>query len=400
MKRRYLAAGLTCIMVLLAYYGIFIYRQSGAASEKLKVGFIFENDESTPYTANFVLARDALMKEYQDNIEIITLSNVRATESDEPLHELMRQGCRIIFTNDYSDVFVHVASEHPETEFCMVSSASLHDLPDVKNFHSFNSQIYQGRYVTGVIAGKKLRQLLDTRQITPDQALVGFVGANPVPEVISGSTAFLLGVRSEAPEARMKLRYTGSWCDYSKEKACTETLIREGCIVISAHTNTIGPAVACEQSVNKVFLVGYNQSMMDVAPDSTLVSLRTNWTPYITAAVDAVRQGKPIEKIVDGTARGNDVMAGFDKGWVELIELSTTLAAPGTQEKVDELIRAFGRGSLEVFEGNYTGTDPDNPLDIIDLNTPYEENATSSAATFHYILDGVVEVETDEEDAA
>ena len=398
MKKRILVTALTCLLMLGAYYGFLTWRQTGEETGTLRVGFIFENDESTPYTANFVLARDALMKEYQDDIEILTMNNVRATETEEPLRDLVHRGCRIIFTNDYSEAFARVAAEHPEVEFCQVSSTTgtVNHTPEggyPDNFHTFNGKIYQGRYVSGVAAGMKLRQLLDRGSIRPEQALVGFVGANPVPEVISGYTAFLLGVRSVAPEAVMKVRYTGIWCDYTAEKRCAEELINDGCLVISAHTNTIGPAVACEEASRRIFHVGYNQSMMDVAPESTLVSVRINWSPYITGAVEAVRTGKDIERCVPGTVHGNDISAGFKEGAIQLLELNQTLAAPGTQEAIDELVRGFERDGITVFEGDYIGIDPENPNDFRDLKKdPYYENRDSSAPGFHYILAGVVEV--------
>ena len=49
--------------------------------------------------------------------------------------------------------------------------------------------------------------------------------------------------------------------------------------------------------------------------------------------------------------------------------------------------------NLSVFKGNYTGTDPSNPADTIDLSKGYIENENSSAPSFHYVLDGVIEIE-------
>ena len=113
----------------------------------------------------------------------------------------------------------------------------------------------------------KLRQLLDEGTLRPDQALVGFVGANASAEVISGYTAFLLGIRSVAPEAVMRVRYTGSWGNYTAEKEATRRLIEEGCVIIAQHVNTSASAAACEEAVaagRQVYHVGYHQSMMDI----------------------------------------------------------------------------------------------------------------------------------------
>ena len=79
-------------------------------------------------------------------------------------------------------------------------------------------EIYQGRYVSGVAAGLKLQELIENGTITKEQAKIGYVAAYPYPEVISGYTAFLLGVRSVVEDAVMSVHYTNKWNDYLQEK--------------------------------------------------------------------------------------------------------------------------------------------------------------------------------------
>jgi basic membrane protein A len=133
--------------------------------------------------------------------------------------------------------------------------------------------------------------------------------------------------------------------------------------------------------------------MIDLAPTVSLVSVRINWTPYITGAVDAILAHRTIEKAVDGHVHGNDMSAGLDKNWVEILELNKYIAAEGTDEKIAQLIEAFHKGAIDVFRGDYTGVNPANPADTIDLNKGFTENEHSSAPSFHYVLDGVIEVE-------
>jgi len=307
----------------------------------------------------------------------------------------VRAGCGLIFINNYSDQVLEAAKLYPKVQFCQgsYSGGDHSDYPE--NYHTFNGAIYQARYVSGIAAGLKLRDMIDNRIIGADGALVGYVGAYPSVEVVSGYTAFLLGVRSVAPEATMRVRYTHAWSSYSREKACAKALIDEGCVVIGQHTDTIGPAMACEEAagVHPLVHVGYNQSMMDIAPSTSLISVRVNWTPYVVGAVEALLEGREIEKNVAGAAFGNDMCAGFDQGWVELTELNHQLAPYGTEEKLNKAIDALRRGSLEVFRGNYIGVDPNNPADTIDLSQGYRENASASWPTFHYLLRDVIAIE-------
>ena len=110
-------------------------------------------------------------------------------------------------------------------------------------------------------------------------------------------------------------------------------------------------------------------------------------------AVEAVLTDKEIEKCVKGNINGKDVGAGFENNWVSMLEINEFVAAEGTKERVEELIRAFEQNKIQVFQGEYTGVNPDDPSDVIDLREGYEENATSSAPTFHYILEDVIMVE-------
>ena len=394
MKKYYIASVCISLVMLLIFSFVFSVWDQKPASEEFKVGFVYENDETTPYTYNFALAEHALKKEYPDRVRVYSISNVRESEVEEPVRDMVRKGCAVIFTNSNGQLQA-LAAEYPRVQFCQVSNNDTAGENSPANYHTFNGKIHQGRYVSGIAAGMKLRQLIDSGTLTADQALIGFVGAFPTAEVISGFTAFLLGVRSVAPEAVMKVRYTYTWSNYSKEKASAKALIDEGCVVIAQHTSTFGPAVACEEAAGKqrVIHIGYNQSMIDMAPTTSLISTRTNWTPYILAAVSAVMRGVPIESVVDGDAHGNDVSAGFEKNWVEMQELNTYIAAEGTQERISRAIEAFRKGKLEVFRGNYLGVDPENPDNTYDLNLGYAENRDSSSPTFRYILKDVIEVE-------
>ena len=395
MRRYYITTIAVCLTALLAFSFILDVWRRVPARDGLTVGFLYENDEGTPYTYNFYLARLAVEKEYGDRVKVLSASNVRPDDVADSLRELVRQGCDVVFTNTHSDQVESAAVEYPEVEFCQLTylTPAVGDHP--ANYHTFNGRIYEGRYATGVVAGMKLRELIDRGELAPEEALVGFVGPYETPEVISGFTAFLLGVHSAAPEAVLRVRCTDSWNDYAREKSVTEELIREGCVVIAQHTGTVGPALACEEAGTErpVYYIGYNQSMAELAPSTTLVSLRVNCAPYVVGAVGALLDSMPIERVVEGTVHDQDMAAGFDRQWVELLELNQLIAAPGTEERIDQLTQAFQRNRVDVFRGDYLGVNPSDPSDTYDLNRGYTENEASSAPTFGYILEDVVTVE-------
>lgn len=397
MKREYIVTFLTCIVILAAFVGLFRVLNIGAEREELTIGFIYDNDESTPYTYNFSLSKDALEKKYGEQVTIFTSSNVLDEEMEEPLREMAARGCDIIFFNGYSDLVIKMAPEYPDIQFCQASYMDMSGQSTPENYHTFKGEAYQGRYVSGIAAGKKIKQMIADGVITADQAIVGFVAAFPTSEVISGYTAFILGVRSVVPDAVMRVCYTNTWSSYAQEKRSAQKLIDEGCTIISQHTDTIGPAIACEEASEEeipVYFVGYNQSMSEVAPGTSLVTSRVCWEPYVLEAVDAILHDRDIESVVTGRIHGSDASAGFEEGWVEMLDLNLQVAAPGTQEAMDAAIEQFKRGNGDfVFKGNYKGVNPDDPSDTISLTSGYKENENTSYPLFHYILEDVVTIE-------
>lgn len=396
MKKYFLPTVIICVLVLAALSIITGFWDNAPKINVTRVGFVYSEDESTPYTANFVKAQRALEDEYGDRVQVLAKSNVLSRESEQPMRELIRDGVKILFINMDTDIPITLAREFPDVQFCQVSLPSISMDGTPENYHTFNGEIYQARYISGIAAGMKLRQLLDSGALLPRDALVGYVGANASTEVISGYTAFLLGVRSVAPEATMRVRYTGSWSNYAAEKEQTRELIEEGCVIIAQHVNTTAPAVACEEAAasgKTVYHVGYHQSMMDIAPSCALVSIRTNWAPYVIQAVQAVMSGTSIENTVEAHEHGRDLSAGFESGWVELLELNKFIAAEGTQEKIDNAIEGLKKGKIRVFSGNYTGVNPLNASDTIDLNEGFTENQYSSNPSFGYLLKDYITVE-------
>ena len=392
-KKKIIATAITCVLVLLAVsvFTGFWTRQTWNAD--MKIGFICSEDESTPYTYNFLQGQYALKEKYGDKIQIYIRSNVHQNVLEESMRELIRKGCEILFINADTDVPPKLAREFQEVQFCQISMPTISTEGQPDNYHTFNGEIYQARYTAGIVAGMKLREMIDSGAILPQDAVVGYVAANKSAEVISGYTAFLLGVRNVAPEAVMKVKYTDSWSNFPKEKEAAKALIAEGCVILSHHTNTMAPAIACEDAFSegkRVFFIGYHQSMMDVAPSSALVSIRTNWVPYIEQATEAVSQKTDIESYVRGNRHGNDISAGFEENWVQMIELNKHSAAKGTEERMNRTISSFQKGNIDVFRGRYTGVNPKDPNDTVDLSRGFEECSDSSSPAFRYVLDDVI----------
>ena len=399
LKKKYIVVAISAIFAILIMLILLKLFHKDYSQRVVKVGFVYIGDASTAYTNNFCRSQQELENAFPDNVITIAKYNIPEDNCTAAIQDLIDSGCDMIFGTSfgYGEFMKKCAALYPKIQFVQATCSDANKEPVLQNYHNCMGTIYQGRYISGVVAGMKLKELIEQGRLSADQAKIGYVAAFPYAEVISGYTAFLLGVRSVVPQAVMKVRYTDTWSNTAIERRVAEELINEGCVVISQHSDTMGPAIACEVASVRdgtlVFHVGYNQSMTDVAPTTSLIATRINWTPYIISAVEAVIKNKKIESYVKGSLFGNDAAAGFDYGWCEMVGLNRLIAAEGTEEKIETTVRQFKNKSLVVFKGDYIGINPFDSSDYYDLRKPFIENAAQSAPAFNYVLRDVITVE-------
>ena len=343
---------------------------AGIAVEDIKVGFVHVSDPSDMgYTYNHDLGTKAMQEALGlSDDQIINKFNVpEGAECDTALRELVDAGCNIIFATSFGfeDYVKEVAAEYPEIQFCHATGYQAAG-SGLSNMHNYFASIYEARYLAGIAAGLKT-----------ESNKLGYVAAFPFAEVISGYTAFYLGAKSVNPDVTMDIMYTNSWNDPTVEAQVAKALIEKGCDVISQHSDSTAPATTAED--NGVWQVGYNNDMIDAAPNASLISARINWGIYVTDAVEAVINGEEIPV---------DWCKGLADGAVYLSPLNTDIAAEGTQEAIDAAAEAIKSGELRVFAGPLTGTSPEGDTVEIVEGEYFHEQEEASAPSWCYIVEG------------
>jgi len=314
------------------------------AKEDLKVGFIFLHDEQSTYDKNFIDAAKAACEEM--GVEMVQKTQIPEDEScyDAAVELVEVEGCNLIFADSFGheDYMIKAAKEYPEVQFCHATGTQAHTAK-VENFNNAFASIYQGRYMAGVVAGLKLKEMIDAGKITAAQAKMGYVGAFTFAEVMSGYTSFYLGAKSIVPEVTMDVKFTGSWYDEQLEKQAAQSLIDGGCVLISQHADSMGAPTACE---NKgIPNVSYNGSTNAACPNTFLISSRINWAPYFKYIITQRING---ESIVD------DWTGTLETGSVMVTELGKNVAA-GTAEKLAAVEAGLKDGTIQVFDtANFT----------------------------------------------
>lgn len=353
----------------------------------LKVGFVFIGDENEGYTASHYYGAQAMMEALglsEDQV-LIKWNTPEDETCEDAAIDLADQGCQIVFGNSFGfeSYMMNAAKEYPNVQFCHATGFQAAS-SGLANMHNFFTSVFESRYVSGVVAGLKLNEMIENGTITAETAKIGYVGAFPYAEVISGYTSFFLGARSVCPTATMDVTYTNSWASFDLEKEAAEALIAADCVLLSQHADTTGVASSCEPA--GVPMVGYNISMIATAPNFALTSASINWGPYYTYAV---------QSIIDGTAIDTDWCRGYSDGATLITELNANAIAAGTEEKIAEVEAGLKDGSIKVFDcatftvDGKTLTDADSEY-VADGY--FHESEKTSAPSFAYIIDGITDL--------
>ena len=312
---------------------------------EVKVGLICVHDENSGYDAAHIDGLKTACAELgiDFNAQVIMKTNIPEDETCYDMAvELAEAGCGIVFSDSYGHqtYMQQAASEYEDVIYvaCTGDMAANSGLSNLKNMFPYT---YESRYVSGVVAGMKLKELMDAGKVT--DPYVGYVGAFPYAEVVCGYTAFLLGIQSIVPEAHMDVQYTNSWYDPSKEAETANALMARGCVIIGQHADSTGAPSAVQavhESGKEVYSVGYNIDMLSVAPEAALTSAQNNWSVLYKAT---------LEKFIAGEEIPTDFSCGCADNAVMISTLGDS-CADGTQAAVDAAWAGIKDGSLKVFD--------------------------------------------------
>ncbi len=344
--KKILALFLALVMITMLFAGCDGDKPDADGEGKtIKVGLICIGDENDQgYTYNFIRGKDAATEALAAEgitVEWLIKWNILEDSSCEDANiELAEAGCDLIINNSFGheDYMLKVAPNYPDIEFVSCTNqVSWGD--DLENTHNAFADIYEGRYVAGVVAGMKLQELIDNGEITPEEAVIGYVGAFSFAEVISGFTSYYLGAKSVCPSVTMKVQFVGSWSDATAEATAADALCDAGCVLISQHSDNATPATTAQ--AKGAYHTGYNNDMVGVAPEASLIGTRIDWSVYFAEIIRAVANGETFAQ---------DWCGGFEEGAVVMTQLNEDICAPGTADKIKEVEEGIKNGSIKVFD--------------------------------------------------
>jgi basic membrane protein A len=305
------------LLFALAASGAMLMAGGASAQDKTKACWIYigpTGDFGWSYQHD--QGRKQVEAELGDKVETVFLESVpESADAERSLERLARSGCDIIFTTSfgYMDPTNKVAGRFPDVKFEHATGYKR----EHPNVSTYNSKFHEGRYVQGVIAAKMSKV-----------GVAGYIASFPIPEVVMGINAFLLGAQSVNPDFKVKVVWANTWFDPGKEADAAKALIDQGVDIITQHTDsTAAIQVAAERGI-KAF--GQASDMIAFAPQTQLTSIIDDWGPYYVERVKAV---------IDGTWQQIDVWGGMADGHVVMAPYTNmpddvAALAKETEEKI------------------------------------------------------------------
>jgi simple sugar transport system substrate-binding protein len=299
------------------------------AAEPLKVGFIYLGPVGDfGWTYQHDIARQQAVAKFGDKIKTTFVESVpEGPDSEKVLNDLANSGHKLIFATSfgYMNYVLNAAKKHPDVMWEHATGYKR-----TANVSTYNIRFYQGRYIQGVIAGKLSKN-----------GVAGYVGSIPVPEVIQGMNAFLLGMRSVNPKAKLKFVFINSWYDPPKEGDAAKALMDQGCDILTQHTDSPAPLQAAAARGIKAF--GQATDMIKFGEKTQLTATTDLWGPYYS---------QRIGDVLAGTWKSTDVWGGFDSGMLGMspyTNMPADVAAMATALQAD-----ITSGKNKVFVGPLT----------------------------------------------
>src|SRR3979490_941415 len=253
-------------------------RFGASAADKLKVGFIYLGPVGDlGWTYQHDLGRLAMVKEFGDKVETTFLENVsEGPDSERSIEQLARAGNKLIFTTSfgYMEPTLKVAKKYPKVHFEHATGYKR-----AENLATYSGRFYEGRYIQGQIGPKMSKA-----------GVLGYIGSFPIPEVISGINATMIGAQTVNPNIKVKIIWVNSWFDPGKEADAAKALLDQGADVIMQHTDS--PAAMQIAAQRGVYAFGQDSDMFKFGEKAQLTAIVNNWAPYYVERVKLAIDGK------------------------------------------------------------------------------------------------------------
>jgi basic membrane protein A and related proteins len=301
--------------------------QLALAQAPTKIGFVYVSPiGDAGWTYQHDLGRKEMEKALAGKVTTSYVEKVaEGADAERVIREMASSGNRIVFATSfgYMNYVERVAKQFPKVTFMHATGYK-----SGPNFGNYNARFYEGRYLTGVIAGKMTKS-----------NILGYVAAFPIPEVLQGINAFIRGARSVNPKAEVRVVWVNSWYDPGKEREAALTLISQKADVVTHHTDSTAVVQAAQE--RNVYAFGYHSDMSKYGAKAHLSAATHHWGAYYT---------KVVQDVLAGTWKTGTIWGGIKDGFIKLAPINPVVPKD-VQDQVAKIEGDIRAGKFHPFTG-------------------------------------------------
>ena len=330
-----------------------------AQQDPLKVGFVYVSPiGDAGWTFQHDLARKQMEQALGNKVTTSFVESVaEGADAERVIREMAASGHDLIVATSfgYMNYVDRVSKQFPDVKFMHATGYK-----SGPNFNNYNARFYEGRYLTGVIAGEMTKS-----------DVLGYIAAFPIPEVLQGINAFTLGAQSVNPDIEVRVIWVNSWYDPGKEREAAMALIAQGADVITHHTDSTAAVQAAQEK--GVYAVAYHSDMSKYGKDAHLTATTHHWGNYYTQAA---------QKALAQNGMAESIWGGIKDGFIDLAPINPAVPQ-ATQDKVAALKQQIKDGSFHPFTGPIVAQDG---KEVLPAGQPMSDQALGQ---MNYYVKGV-----------
>ncbi len=299
----------------------------GAAKAQMKVGFVYVGpigDHGWSYQHD--QGRLALEKHFGGKVKTTYVENVaEGADAERVIRQLARTGHDVIFTTSFGfmNPTAKVAKQFPKIVFEHATGYKRS-----KNLGTYLSVTYEGRYVSGFVAGHMSKT-----------GKVGYIASFPIPEVVRDINAVMLGMQRVNPKAELVVIWVNTWFDPGKERSTAEVMMDQGVDVIIQHTDS--PAAMQAAEARGRYAVGQASDMEHFGPKAHLLSVVNDWSNHYI---------KTVQQVMDGTWASKDYWGGMKDDVIRIPGFNKAIPENVVAE-AKKIMAGIKDGSFHPFAG-------------------------------------------------
>lgn len=247
--------------------------QSTTTGKQFTAAWIYVGSPSDAgWTHQHDLGRLAVQQAFGSKVKTVYKQNVpEGPQTTSVIQQLVNSGAKIIFATSfgYQPSMAEMAKKYPNVYFAQATGTAMG-----KNLSEYFGAGEDGDYLAGMAAG-----------FATKNGKIGYVAPYPIPEVIREIDAYAMGARYAHPGATVRVVWTNSWFDPSKERAAAQSLVSAGVDVLGDGVDD--PTVGQVAQASGLKWTGYDSDQNSFAPNAFLTATVYNWAPYYVNQVRA-----------------------------------------------------------------------------------------------------------------